>query len=737
VRRLVALVVVLLVVWSGTAHAQPEASDRRVLVVSLPGVIWSDLAGGELPNLEALLGESAVAALAPRSVRAESRPGDAYLTISAGTRAIGSPALDGQQLPVDAEFAGEPAGGVFARRSGDEPGDAVVSLSWPALVRENDDEPYDAVLGLLAETLHGDDVTTAVIGNADGSDVTTVSYERQAGLALADEAGRIDGALGDELLLEDPIQPFGVRLDHERVLASFDEAWRDDERSVVLVEASDLARMLRYRSLVDAARAREVRRDALERADQLVGALLQRVDPERDAVLLVAPYSAPGASTLTLAGLRAQEVPAGYLVSASTQRPGIVTLVDVAPTILDLLDIARPVDMEGRPFDVERSSASLSHRIDHLSTITDVSAFRDRLLTPTTTALVLGLAAVVAAGVLAFVGDRSARWRRIVAFAALVDLAALPVSYLARAFPLEDLGSGFYWAFLVLGAVLVALAATALGRSQPERSLGAVLALAVAVLVGDVMTGDDLHFGSAFGYSPPGNSRLYGISNYSFGQLSVAACFVAALVAHRRSRRGAAVGLMVATLVVLGLPLWGSDVGGVIAFTPTLLVFAALIYERRPSIRAVIAVGLATIAAVAVFGLIDLSRPADERAHLGRLFERVGDEGIGPLVSIVERKLTANLEVSTSSFWVAAIPIALATWAFLRWWSTRPLAGLHARMPTLHAGLVAAVVAGVLGSLANDSGAISGGISALMIAASLIHLALSSAPVPPTSSSAG
>ena len=39
-----------------------------------------------------------------------------------------------------------------------------------------------------------------------------------------------------------------------------------------------------------------------------------------------------------------------------------------------------------------------------------------------------------------------------------------------------------------------------------------------------------------------------------FGQLSVAACFVAALIARRRSRRPVAIALMVATLIVLGLP---------------------------------------------------------------------------------------------------------------------------------------------------------------------------------------
>lgn len=721
---LIALVALLGASPTGASPTAQEPAARRVLVLSLPGLTWDDVRDAELPNLERLFADSAVAALAPRSVRAESRAGDAYLTISAGTRALGAPALDGQQLAVDAEFAAEPARGVFERRSGVPAGDGIVSLSWPTLVRENEAEPYDAVLGLLAETLHDNGVATAAIGNADGSDVSTVSFERQAALALADEAGRIEGAVGGELLVDDPSQPFGVRMAPDRVLEAFDEAWVSDGPAVVLVEASDLARTLRYRSLVDAARGADLRAEALGRADELAGELLERVDATSDAVLALAPYAAPGRSGLTVAALRSSGTGTGYLVSASTQRPGIVTLVDVAPTILDLLDIARPTDMEGRTFEVERTGSPLGQRMRHLATITDVSAFRDRLLTPTTTALVLGLAAVVAAAVLALVGDRSVRWRRLVALLALADLAALPLSYLARAFPLEELGSGFYWAFLVAGSLVVSLAAAVIGRRRPHVALGVVLGLVVVVLLGDVMTGDDLHFGSPFGYSPPGNSRLYGISNYSFGQVSVAACLLASLIAARQTRRRVALGLLGVTLVVLGLPVWGSDVGGIIAFTPTVLVFAALLYGRRPNIRTLLAFGVATVGAVAAFGFVDLSRPPEQRAHLGRLFERIGDEGAGPLVSIVERKLVANLEVSTSSFWVAAIPIAVATWAFLRWWSTRPLADVHRRLPTLHAGLVAAVVAAVLGSLANDSGAIAGGIACLVIATSLVHLAM-------------
>jgi hypothetical protein len=717
----------------GPAPAEGDTSGGRLLVVSLPGLTWDEVAEHDLPSLEAFLEGAALADLAPRGVSARSGPGDAYLTLSAGTRATTERLVDGQVLALDEQSSGSAAGEIFTRRTGITPSGPFVTLSWPALVRANDGEPYDAELGLLADTLTDAGIRSAVIGNADGTDSVGASYERQVGLALASGDGVVDaGALGKELAVDDPPRPFGKRMDALAVLAGFRDAWEGAQGGaggVVVVEASDLARAMRYRALVSAARYEAIRATALEEADELVGDLLASVDPDRDAVLLVAPYNLPGDRDLTAVALRAPGSRPGYLMSASTQRSGFLTLVDIAPTILDRFGVARPASMEGRPAEVVVSSASASSRVDRLVSLNEASRFRERLLTPTTLVVVLVLVLVAAAGALVVAGGRSNRWRRGVAFAALVDLALLPASYLARGFPLEDLGVGFYWGFVLAASFATAGAATWIGRrgGHAHLPLVAVLGAVALVLVADVTTGSRLSLNAALGYSPTGNSRLYGISNYSYGQLAGAVCLLAAFVAATRPAprgRALALALLAGTLVVIGVPTWGADVGGVLAFTPTILVFAALVLGRRIRLRTLLLGGVAAAGAVVAFGFLDLARPASQRAHLGRLFERIGDEGMGPLVSIVQRKMVANLEVSTSSFWVAAIPVAVAVFLLVARHPDRPLERLRARIPTLPAGLAAATVAAVLGSLLNDSGAIVGGVAATVLTAAVVHLVM-------------
>jgi hypothetical protein len=718
---------------AATEAVPGEAPAGRVLLVSVPGLTWAEVRDHDLPAIEGLLADSAVADMAPRGVSPRSTPGAAYLTISAGARATSDPLVDGQQLALGEQAGGSSAGEIFQRRTGVEPDGNYVALAWPTLVRVNAGKPYDAELGLLTDTLAEEGMGAEAIGNADGTDSVGTSYERQVGLAATTSDGVIPaGELDSDLLVRDASRAFGQRLDLDRVTQRFQAAWRapaGEDGGLVVVEASDLARSMRYRDRVDSVRYGQLRYQALRDTDDLVARLLAEVDPERDAVLLVAPYNLPTDRDLVVSALRAPGSRPGYLRSASTQRSGFLTLVDVAPTVLDVLGVDRPVEMEGRPAEVVASDDPLAVRIDRLVAFNEASRFREQLLFPTTLAVVVVLGLVCAAAIAVLARRTPARVAGAVGFVALAAVSVLPLSFLARGFPLEDLGSGFYWAFVVVGAVLLVGALSALARrlGRSRLALVAVLALVLAVPVADVMTGSRLSLSAAFGYSPTGNSRLYGISNYSFGMVAAAACLLAALVADRwRGGRGraAAIGLLAAVLVVIGMPVFGSDVGGVIAFTPTILVFAALVSGYRLRLRTVVVGLLATTVAVVAFGLLDLARPPGQRAHLGRLFERVGNEGLGPLLSIIERKLLANLGVTTSSFWVAVIPIAVALMVFLARYPTQPLTRLYQQIPTLRAGVLSAIVAAVLGSAVNDSGLTVGGVTMFVTVAALAWLAL-------------
>jgi hypothetical protein len=225
------------------------------------------------------------------------------------------------------------------------------------------------------------------------------------------------------LLFTDAEAAGGLRFVSEAVAEALAETW-DHDRAVALVEASDLVRVDAVAGVTTSDETRVQRAAALQATDELVGRLLEEVDPDHDAVLVVAPWHRAAGRHLTVAGVRAPGVEPGMLRSASTRRTGMVTLVDVAPTVLDLLGLDAPSAIEGTPFErVSGGGGSYEERVDWLATEDEASRFRDGLVTPlaATFVLVQLVLWVVAAEAL-----RRSRWLlRQVAWTALSTLVFL------------------------------------------------------------------------------------------------------------------------------------------------------------------------------------------------------------------------------------------------------------------------------------------------------------------------
>jgi hypothetical protein len=676
-------------------------------------VAWSDLGRGDTPRLDALLDDSAIANLAVRGVRRRTTPGEGYATLSAGTRAGAPRDVDGLALAPDERYEGGTAAEAFRRATGRPATGAALNLSIAGYHSENDRLLFGGEVGALGAALTAAGVSVAVVANADrdptGLDPTR--YGRQAVTALMGPGGTLAaGRVDPGLLRADPQAPWGRRLDVVAVASAFDTVWRD--RSVVLVEASDLARAEAYARLAEPAGRTDLIREALVWTDELVGVLLAKVDPERDAVVVVGPSSPQDQARLTLAGLRLPGQAPALARSASTRRSGFVVLADVAPTILDLLGVERPPSMEGRPiFGGARGGDDLARRRYLVDTDAD-ARFRDRLVTPMGLAFVslqLGLA-LLAAAVLRL---RPGRGRGIVEMAALWLLFMLPLSYLAGLVRFSELGTAAYLAFLAGGALVLAVGARLLRQVNAGDRLSDVLPLCVAlvvvaaVIVGSALTGSRLQLNTVFGDSPIVAGRFSGINNVTFAQLVSATLFLCAFGAHwLAGRRGVvfAMILMAGVLVVDGMPAFGADVGGVLAAAPAFVLVAGLLRGSRIGLRTAVLGVAATVLALGAFALFDLARPSSQRSHLGRLVEQIDAEGWSALTQVVERKADANLSVLTKSPWTLMVPAALAFVAYLVHRSPSALAEIQGRVPELRAGLAGLLVAGLLGFALNDSG---------------------------------
>jgi hypothetical protein len=699
----------------GGGDGGPEAVDR-VLIVSLPGVGWSDVRDAHMPNLAAFVEDAAVGDVSTRIGRHDASTTEAYLTLSAGTRAV-APLVDtAVAVDRDETYGGVPTAEILERRLGYVPA-GIAYLGMGAAVDANDDSPFGADVGTLGDALADAGVDRAVVANADAAEGFVSdepppdgAYARGAATALVDSEGIVPGGtVGRALLVDDADAPFGHRLDPDQVLAAFDGAWRGGdqfsaERSVVLVEASDLSRADAYAPRAAGAQRRALRAGALADADALLGRLLERVDPERDAVLLLSPVASASSPGLGIAALSGPGVDPALLRSATTRRNGYVQLADVAPTVLALLGAEHPDTVEGRAFQVR--GASGGDRIGRLREASDEADFRASVLP-----------AVVTVIVTALVGLALATWQRhrlgprprgVLAAAAFGVLAAVPATFLVGRIEAVGTDTLRYIAALVAITALIAAAAAGVERRWPGLGVTVGVAVIVAAIGLDVALGAPLQVNTVFGYSVAVAGRFVGLGNLAFALFGSATILLAALIVDRTGRRGlgVAIGLLAVVLLLEGLPMLGADVGGVASMVPAFGVTALLLAGRRIAWREALALGLATAAALLAFAFIDAARPEDVQTHLARLADHVLEGRWTTFFRSLSRRWQASLGGAELAAWltVSALVVAAGVYATLAALGRvgPRVAARERHRPTVAAAAGLAVL-GIIGLVANDS----------------------------------
>lgn len=706
-----AVVVALVALLLSGDRALPTGAELldepvdQVVVIGVPHLGLDDLE--RMPSLARLARQGASAAMTVRTRSSRPSAVEAYASLGAGDRVSGRSSGADQALPAGAPLEGSSAAETVARRTGRIPQGAIVVPGIAAAINGagsgTSSEP-----GALGEALRAAGLDTAVVNNADevASDGDNVQH-RPAAIAVVDQAGAVGAGtvLGEDLLVADPSEPFGIRSDAAAVLAATLSGLQ--RADVIVVDPGDTSRAVAYARLSSPEAAEAARQRALARVDALVADLAEVLDP--GALVLVLGVTPPTRDwALTPAIAFGAGVEPGSLHSPSTKRAGLVALTDIAPTVLEAVGASVPDPMIGNPlrFRAEPPDPAELRRMN------DLAGSREGVYYPMalTFIVVQALTYLVAIAVLArHYGGRVAPVLRTI----VLTFAAWPLAtFLERAIPgVQHLGDGRHalvWAI----AVAVALVAGRAARHALS-PLTWVCGATVLVLVVDVATGANLQLSSVLGYSPHTAARYVGFGNTAFAVLAACTVVLGALHVHYAPRRRDAVaavaGLFAVVVVADVWPTLGADVGGVLTMVPVFGLTLFVISGRRLSWRALGVAAVATVVVLAVVTGADLLRPAEERTHLGRFVADIGNDD-STFLTTVQRKWSTNVRLLGRTIWTWMVPIALAFMVYV----LVVARGWQRLLPTrsaLRAGVIGTLMAGLLGWLVNDSGVV---VSALV-----------------------
>jgi hypothetical protein len=383
----------------------------------------------------------------------------------------------------------------------------------------------------------------------------------------------------------------------------------------------------------------------------------------------------------------------GNLTSDSTRIDGYVLSTDIAPTVLGRFGVAVPSQMSGQAIRGE-GSADPAALVSLDARMASISERRGPVIGYTLLAWLAGL------GLAALLGGRRAA-RRAARLLAVAFVYLPLVLLLAAAF---EPGLRLEQLLAFAGAPLLALLTMLVFDGY--RPLAVASSLTVLGYAVDMVAGSPLTALSLPGPNPAHGVRFYGIGNELEALLAV--LVVAGTGAGlsgfgpRVSPRSGAIAFLSVGIVsafVFAAGRFGADVGAAIVFPAGAAVAAAALAARRR--RTVLLVLATPVAVVALLALVDLVSGAN--AHLTRSVLDAG--GLHDLGDVAQRRLQLSAESFTRPIILAFMPVFLFAAAWLVWRRDLLAAWLRGRAG-MRAGLIGGLAATLVGTLANDSGAL-------------------------------
>lgn len=734
----------------------PARLDKQVIVVFIDGLSFSDLARlRQYPHVQSGLGDAYYAALTIRSPGSRN-DANGYLLMGSGGPALytsgsGTVYHRWEQLLTVGIHTETTAEERMIQLRGGEPArwrESPPELLFPGIYRlyaYNADRPFTARIGLLGSTLQEAGITVSLYGNGD----TSEERQRHAALFAINRDGEIPrGDVSARTIERAAGYPDGIRTHYHYLL----ERIRREKAGLIVVQIADLARLYRLKDDLAPDHFERQYERILADMDRFLGQLLQQRTPEQ--LLLVTspavnPVAAREKSLLTPLLLWKGNDGGGELVSLTTRQQGLVSGLDLLPTILAWLSVPVPEGVVGHVMTgttAQREAAVFSPLPATDASVGSPSLFqaflakvqeidriydnRPRILY----AYVMLQIAILLAATLAWLWQKNGKRPLAARLRRVVRLALLAMLFFPSLFLLEPL---LGWK-LPAPAIFALIVMCALGGAllvehwRLPRLLLTVTGLTVCAILLDGFTGGVAMRRSYLGYDPVVGARFYGLGNEYEGVLIGAAILaVASLYEWRKRQHNARLTLplflalagFALSLFYMAAPWLGTNAGGFLAGAIAFALTLVRLEGWRIGSGGLLLCGGLLLGGSGLLVALHLSSSAP-LTHVGVVANDIVTGNWEAVLQIVERKLEMNLRLIRVSSWSKMFVLSLVVIGLLSLRPDRFLRRLSVRYPYLVCGFSGIVAGSLAGLVLNDSGIVSAATSIVFFVAPALFAAL-------------
>ncbi|WP_236612091.1 hypothetical protein [Caldanaerobacter subterraneus] len=504
--------------------------------------------------------------------------------------------------------------------------------------------------------------------------------------------------MSESLLLRDENSPYMVKANYKKLYEKFLEASK--EGGLIIIDPGDTLRADAFSKYTTPSLANSYKEKALKEADELIGKILNHMNLSKDLFIALSPY--PSSSDISKNNLITPVIVAGpsfskgLAISNTTKREGIVTNLDIAPTILKYFNISPPIEMLGHPIKTIPSDNALSKLLKDDEMIVSVHNARTPILKGYASIFII---LVILYIVLLFIK------KDYLGYISPLLLAVITVPLTFLILPL--LGPLNLYSN-VIAIVLITIAIDLLVMLSSKKDLDRVMIISLitsfAILV-DLVLHAPLMKNSLLGYDVISGARYYGIGNEYMGVLLGSLIMGTALFTEKYPKKivkATTFLLFIAAFFLMVMPQFGAKVGafitGFMAFGTVILMMSGVKITKKHFLImfVLMAISLTLMFAISTF--------LGTMTHMAQTTLIVKAEGINSLFQIFARKLQMELKLMKYTIWSWVLVISIVALFVVSYKPTGVLQEAFKNHKYIYTGFFGSIV-GMLFALGfNDAG---------------------------------
>jgi len=592
---------------------------------------------------------------------------------------------------------------------GENNNNKVVNKYIANLKKINTSTTYSPFIGLLGNICRENNKKVAVLGNTD-----TLDTSRRTIVSLAmDEYGNVDmGDVSKNILLETNT-PWGYQTNWSKMRQSFATIY--NEANLIVIETGDTARIEKYYRKLTQNEILAYKENAIKRIDEYISYIIENINLDRTllGIVVLSPSmnDIEGGNKLTWILFAGKGIEHGWLTSETTRRTGIITIIDILPTIISNMDIYNINEqlISGHVIKSIKADKDWSDLYELNRKITTISILRKPFIQGF---IGLQLFVIILAIICIFYKKlySSVIIRRIIEYL-LLALFLVPGNFLILSMFNFSNPYNYLW-FIITLSVMEIYAIVNLTDDNLKRLLLISTSLVFIILI-DLAGNNYLLADSLLGYSSIIGARYYGLGNEYMGLLIGGVVISLTGIIELLKPLGVNIyyrfiSAFIFLLVIffIGAPHLGANFGGTItaifAFTVTWLS----LWRYKINSRTIFFIIFIIISLIWGIIYLDYNQVITSRTHIGKAITPLLSGDYQEIINIIMRKFRMNIKLMKWTIWTRVLLAFLVYIIILFKHPVGKLKQLLNRYSLLAAGFYGGITGSIITLLVNDSGVV-------------------------------